>query len=174
VPSADGIAPLSSEEPGHPVEESDAALPVEFSPRVWRYLLGNAIFYVGVMCIFLAVRSGRTRPFWSSASLIAGGFGLCLVLLGSLWHLPRQAIFVEDKEVRGPSVWSAGPTMVTILLTDIDRIRSARRRFVDRLRGRQYLWAVDGRRIRLERWSFARADARRLLDLLGIGQSSDS
>jgi|WetSurMetagenome_2_1015567.scaffolds.fasta_scaffold23240_2 hypothetical protein len=141
-----------------------------FRPRRWRvfvlmFVIGVPI-WAGALAIVYAVFAWPSR--WVSELVPA--CGLVALLAGTeAWRAhDAYMISVSDTEILG---WPARRQTRTILLADLDRVRSARRSPLDRILGRQHLYSTSSAaRIYLWRVGFAGSDLRQLLGLLQLDQ----
>lgn len=160
---------------GAAVDRDPADTSVEFRPRRGRWVAAQMLGCAVVCCIYGVGRAILTNPVdWLFYVIFCGAF-LFLIPASrnqSGWFAQAGAVRVSGIEVKGPAgswlVWR--PFRETIALTELDRVRSARRSTMRRLVGRQYLYSTTGKRIRIQRWMFDPEDLREMLAAIAVGK----
>jgi hypothetical protein len=166
-------ARMRSEQPGVQPEKPGFSL----EPRLWRYLcFGYGLFALLVNCI-AAIVSYVTGNLFVLIYMLVASAVVAAVNHGSLTRsVPAFTVEVTSSSISGPGevpiyagrLRTMKSLRQTILLADLDRVRSAKRSPLNRLLGRQYLYSANGERIYLARRAFAHSDVHRLLERLGV------
>lgn len=168
--------------PSEECESTESGEYVEFRPSVRRWLLVESCRQAAVVssCALAGAVAYLFRDS-SSAPLglrhivaIAIVLAVCVAVTTGVSYRRCTRHFivkVSAHQVQGPTpplTYSYKPSKATILLSQLDRVRSTRRSRLDRLVGRQVLHSTTGSSIAIARRYFEDSELRSLYGMLGL------
>ena len=168
--------------PSEDRESTESGEYVEFRPSVRRWLLVESCRQATFLsCCVLAgaiaylLRDSSSSPLGLRHILaLAIFFAVYVAVTAGVSYRRCTRHFnvkVSAHQVRGPTpplTYSYKPSKATILLSQLDRVRSARRSRLDRLVGRQVLHSTTGSSIAVARRYFEDSELRSLGSMLGL------